>query len=379
MIGKLAALLAGLAVAALTPCLHATETNTAASKTGDMSQPRIEVCFVLDSTGSMGGLIEGAKQKIWSIANTIISRKPTPLVKLGLITYRDRGDEYVTRRFDLTDDIDEVFNNLQTFRAGGGGDGPESVNEALDMAVNRMSWSTNTKAYKVVFLVGDFPPHMDYADDVKYAVTCETAVKNDLIINTIQCGNNQEAAEAWADIARRAEGAYVAISQSGSMALIDTPFDKDIARLNTELAGTVLAYGSKSQKDSVARKTAAAAAAPAAVTADRALYNLKTEGKAVQGEGDLLSDMREKGLSLEVMTTEELPAEMQAIPEGERAAYLAKKQKDRESVNAQLSALSRKRTEYIAAENKRMAVAGKGESFDAKVADTINSQADKKR
>src|SRR5438552_19192440 len=34
-------------------------------------KPRIEVCFVLDTTGSMGGLIEGAKQKIWSIANEI--------------------------------------------------------------------------------------------------------------------------------------------------------------------------------------------------------------------------------------------------------------------------------------------------------------------
>ena len=37
------------------------------------SKPHIEVCFVLDTTGSMGGLIEGAKQKIWSIANEMIS------------------------------------------------------------------------------------------------------------------------------------------------------------------------------------------------------------------------------------------------------------------------------------------------------------------
>ena len=55
--------------------------------------------FVLDTTGSMGGLIEGAKQKIWSIANEMISAKPTPELKLGLIGYRDRGDEYVLNRF----------------------------------------------------------------------------------------------------------------------------------------------------------------------------------------------------------------------------------------------------------------------------------------
>ena len=92
------------------------------------AKPRVEVTFVLDSTGSMGGLIDGAKEKIWSIANDIIARKPTPEVRIGLVTYRDKGDEYVTRRFDLTEDIDSVYRNLQSITADGGGDDPESVN-----------------------------------------------------------------------------------------------------------------------------------------------------------------------------------------------------------------------------------------------------------
>src|SRR5262245_22626688 len=94
-------------------------------------KPRIEVCFVLDTTGSMSGLIEGAKQKIWSIANEIISAKPTPEIRVGLIGYRDRGDEYVVKSFDLTNDVDAIYGQLQSFSAGGGGDMPESVNEAL--------------------------------------------------------------------------------------------------------------------------------------------------------------------------------------------------------------------------------------------------------
>ena len=77
----------------------ARDTNTAeAAAPGPApARPRIEVCFVLDTTGSMRRLIEGAKQKIWSIANEMISAKPTPELRLGLIAYRDRGDEYVTR------------------------------------------------------------------------------------------------------------------------------------------------------------------------------------------------------------------------------------------------------------------------------------------
>src|SRR5207237_3631433 len=89
------------------------------------AKPRVEVCFVLDTTGSMGGLIEGAKQKIWSIANEMISAKPTQELKLGLIGYRDRGDEYVVKSFQLTDDIDSIYSHLRDFKAEGGGDEPE--------------------------------------------------------------------------------------------------------------------------------------------------------------------------------------------------------------------------------------------------------------
>src|SRR5512144_714199 len=64
--------------------------------------PRIEVSFVLDTTGSMGQLIGGAKQKIWTIARQVVSGKPTPALKLGLVGFRDRGDQYVTKVFDLS-------------------------------------------------------------------------------------------------------------------------------------------------------------------------------------------------------------------------------------------------------------------------------------
>ena len=62
---------------------------TPAAVPAKVAKPRVEVVFVLDSTGSMGGLIEGAKQKIWAIANGIVAQKPTPDVRFGLISYRD--------------------------------------------------------------------------------------------------------------------------------------------------------------------------------------------------------------------------------------------------------------------------------------------------
>src|SRR5215472_696189 len=201
-IGILPIILSALAILSFWQPLFSTTAPTLKSK------PRIEVCFVLDTTGSMGGLIEGAKQKIWSIANEMISAKPTPELKLGLIGYRDRGDEYVVKSFHLTDDIDSIYAHLRDFKAEGGGDEPESVNEALAEAIEKMPWSQDGKVLKIIFLVGDAPPHMDYADGPKYPELCRIAAKKDLIINTVQCGSIAETTPIWKEIAKSSEGSY---------------------------------------------------------------------------------------------------------------------------------------------------------------------------
>src|SRR6201988_5553230 len=75
-------------------------------------RPRVEVAFVLDTTGSMGGVIDSAKRRIWSIARRIGEGQPRPDLRIALVGYRDQGDEYVTRVHDLTGDMDEVYHNL---------------------------------------------------------------------------------------------------------------------------------------------------------------------------------------------------------------------------------------------------------------------------
>ncbi|HEY0073163.1 MAG TPA: hypothetical protein VGB77_03605, partial [Abditibacteriaceae bacterium] len=152
------------------PCMAQPQTESAKTTVPDGGL--VEVVFVLDTTSSMTGLLEGAKQKIWSIANEIVTAKPTPLVKIGFVAYRDKGDAYVTQVHDLTANIDGAFATLQTFQAQGGGDGPEHVNKGLNDAVHQIKWSDAAKVgqslYQVMFLVGDWPPHMDYDDGFDY-------------------------------------------------------------------------------------------------------------------------------------------------------------------------------------------------------------------
>jgi len=363
--------LALLLAAAAAPSAAAVQADKPAAAAG---APRIEVCFVLDTTGSMGGLIEGAKLKIWSIANQMVSAKPTPRLKIALIGYRDRGDEYITRFYDLSEDIDAVYANLQKFEAGGGGDTPESVNQALHEAVAKVAWSADRGVLKIIFLVGDCPPHMDYPDDVKYPKTCEAAVKKDLIINTVQCGNHGETTPVWQDIAGRAEGKFVAIGQSGDMQVVSTPMDAELAKLNAEVGRTLVPYGSERKRGEVMAKQVAAEAAAAPAAADRLAYNAST-GKAVQGGGDLVDDLKDNRVKLEEVKADELPAEMKNLTKEQQAAYLKAKAEERQKVQARIAELVKKRQEYINEEMRK--AAGKG-GFDEQVRAIVTEQAKSK-
>jgi Mg-chelatase subunit ChlD len=340
-------------------------------------KPRIEVCFVLDTTGSMGGLIEGAKQKIWSIANEMISAKPTPELKLGLIGYRDRGDEYVVKSFTLTDDIDAIYGHLRDFQAAGGGDIPESVNEALAEAIHKMPWSSDNKVLKIIFLVGDAPPHMDYPNSPKYPDLCREAAKKDLVINTIQCGEMAETKLIWQEIAKLAEGSYVGISQSGNVAVISTPMDKELSRLNERIGATLIPYGDSKLQAEVHAKYAMAASAPVSAMADRLSYNSKT-GKVMQGGGELVDALNNKTLKLEDIDQKQLPAGLQKLDSNDLQKRIAKARDERADLQKQIVELSKKREAYIQSENKRLVAEGKGDAFDQKVAETLRAQGAKK-
>ena len=355
--------------------LPALSDDKPAEKKPAAKKPQVEVVFCLDTTGSMGGLIDGAKQKIWSICNQIAGGKPTPDLKVGLVAFRDRGDEYITKVFDLTDDLDAIHGHLKKFVAGGGGDGPESVNQAIDDAVNKIKWSTEKKALRIIFLVGDAPPHMDYKDDVKYPETCKKAVEKGIIINTIQCGGDPQCTQIWKDIAVKSEGSFAAIAQSGGVVAIATPYDARLAEINTSLARTTVAYGAKPKRDMALRAVTEAASLPASAGADRAGF----AGKASKGAaaGDLLDDLADKKVDLKKIKDEDLPDELKKLKTTkEREEYLEKVSKKRTELQKEATDLDKKRAAHIAEELKKKKGENK-DSFDGNVLEMLRKQAKK--
>ena len=356
------------------------ETKKAAKK----QKPRIEVCFVLDTTGSMGGLIAGAKEKIWSMANEMISAKPTPEIRIGLIGYRDKTDAYITKVYPLSNDIDDIYAKLMAFKAQGGGDTPESVNQALNEGVTKMDWSKSRDVLKVIFLVGDAPPHMDYKQDVKYPDSCKLAMKKDIIVNTIQCGTMASTTPIWQEIARKAEGKFARILQSGGVIAIATPFDKEIAAHNARLGRTVTVYGDARMQRFAESKRSLALSAPAAASADRLAYLSKAKVKdaiaaeVISGGGDLTDLLANDKLKLAEIEEKKLPENVRKMNKKDREAYLTKQVEERKKLQTELNALLKKRSTFIITKKAELKKAGKGDGFDEKVGGFIREQAAKK-
>lgn len=340
------------------------------------SKQVVEMAFVLDTTGSMGPLLENAKRKIWSIATAIVEANPDAEIRMALVAYRDIGDTYVTRKFDLTTDIQGLYGELLAFRAQGGGDWPESVNEALDVAVTKLDWSQGREICKIIFLVGDAPPQMKYPQDRKYPEIVRDAHDRDIIVNAVQAGSARDTERVWREIAQLGDGKYLSIPQDGGVAIIiETPYDREIIELQGQLNRTVIPYGKRTQQENVERQVQRSVEAPAPTATDIASYLIKKSGPRaiVTARGDLVTDTEAGSIKLESVPDEELPENLRKLAPKERQAELDKQRGVRKTLDEKLKALVRQRDLYVAKERDTRAN-GKKDSFDQVVEETLRAQ-----
>lgn len=354
--------------------------NVQAPIPATLERPKIEVVFALDTTGSMGGLIHAAKEKIWSIATTMSQAQPAPEIKLGLVAYRDRGDTYITRVIDLSEDLDSIYATLMDFRAAGGGDGPESVNQALYDAIHKISWSQEDNTYRVVFLVGDAPPHMDYQGDVRYPQTLAVAKSKGIVINAIQAGNNSDTRQVWTKIAQGGFGQFAQVSQDGNAVAIHTPFDEQLATLSAKLDNTRIYYGSEEVRKKKRQKIAAAdklnALASVESRARRATFNVSESGKPnLLGDSELIDDVTSGRVTLETIEQDHLPTGMRAMETAQQRAMITEVAQERKALQKKIKDVSKQRNNYLNKEVEKLG--GAAGSLDQKLYGAIREQAER--
>ena len=344
------------------------------------TRPKVEVVFVLDTTSSMTGLIDAAKANIWSIATTMAQAQPAPDLRMGLVAFRDRGDAYVTKVVDLSSDLDSMYATLMDFRAEGGGDGPESVNAALHDAVHRISWSRDPKAYQVVFLVGDAPPHMDYQDDVPYPDTVRAATAKGIVVNTILAGNDTTTEAEWRKIAMSTQGEFFQVAATGAAVAVETPFDAEIAAVSKSLDETRLYFGDAETQRRLAAKEAATgklhAEGSAASRAKRAAFNASAAGRDnAFGENELVDAVASGRVDLAKLEKADLPPALRELDADAQAKVVKQTGEKRAELSRELAALADKRRAYIEDNLAADATAG---SLDQKLYDAVRTQAAEK-
>jgi hypothetical protein len=334
------------------------------------------VVFVLDTTGSMGGLISAAKQRIWSIANAIASARPRPDIRLGLIAYRDRQDAYVTRRTPLTADLDALYASLMQLEAGGGGDGPESVNQALHEAVTRFGWSSDPSTLRLVYLVGDAPPHMDYAGDVPYPKSCHLARDAGIVVSAVQCGDDRKTEEIWREIASLGGGAYLAISGGGQVRAMTTPWDEQLSLHSSLLDRTLIPYGEKDERRELERKIERAREiddeAPAEALADRATFKAGAGGRSFAGGGELTEDVASGKVKLSDIPDAQLPPRLREMSPEARERHVRDMVARRRGLMEEIDWLSQRRREYLESRGGT-----DRDDFDRKIASSLRCEGER--
>ena len=348
-------------------------TKTSLSKSKPDTRDTLEIVFVLDTTGSMGGLIDGAKQRIWGIINEVMQKPSKPRVRVGLVAYRDNGDEYVTKLLPITEDLDKVYTTLMDYRADGGGDEPENVRKALAEGVRSAGWApAKTNLAQIVFLVGDAPPH-SYRQEPDVLVTTAEAVRKNMIINTIQCGALDGTKEIWQSIAARGEGRYFAIAQDGGVQAISTPYDTKLADLANKLGKTYVTYGSKRERETnvSAQSVSELRIQSRAVMGAQADRAVNKAVNSFQYDGDLVQDVENQTVKIEEVKTENLPEELQKMSVSERKKEIDKRIAERKTIRAEILELSKKRDEFIATERSKQE---KTNGFDTAVAQALKEQ-----
>ena len=350
----------------------------------DSVQSRIQIVFALDATGSMSGLIDAAKEKIWSIAGSLAQADPAPDIEIGLLFYRDRGDEFITRQVALSGDIDDVYEKLMQINADGGGDTPESVNQALHEAITKFKWDSSFNTYKTVFLVGDCPPHMDYRNDIKYPVSCSLAKQKDIVLNTILMGSDQIAMRIWKEIALCNQGSYTQVGMNANDIVVNTPYDSAIADVSDKLDETRLYYGNAEEQfmssEKVSKSKSISGAVKVNIKAQRAEYNsTKTGKKAYYGKKELLESYKEKSVRLDTIKSEELPDGMKNMTSAQREKFIEQKIAQRDSLNKELRKFTKQRQEFIEKDLKNRKATEVDSSFTNKIYKSIQKQAEKKK
>lgn len=152
----------------------------------------LDLVFLIDTTASMDPFLDAAKRSVDHLITEIAALIPN--TRLGMVAYRDRGDAYVTRLTPISNDRYAILNFLESLEATGGGDVPEAVLTAVEVALDDLDWRSG--ASRVLLLVADAPPHAQEMSKLRLRLRTAThPTRGKCLISTVLTGDGGTPAE----------------------------------------------------------------------------------------------------------------------------------------------------------------------------------------
>jgi hypothetical protein len=309
----------------------------------------IKIALLLDTSGSMDGLIEQAKSQLWKIVNQLaLAKKNGENANLQIALYEYGNDRnnaengYVRQVLPLSSELDEISKELFALTTNGGS---EHCGQVIAKSINELAWEAGSGGLQAIIIAGNEPFTQG---SVNYKEACSLAKSNDILVNTIHCGDREEGIRTfWKDGADLTNGFYGTIDMNQATIYVETPYDDSIEVLSAKINETYLAYGDKrdyylmnqSTQDANASGYGQSNSVERAVSKSSHVYS---------NEGWDLIDAKKSGdFDITKIKEEELPAEMRGMTTSQKLAYIAKKEAERNVIRTKIQDLNAKRSAYI--------------------------------
>lgn len=309
---------------------------------------KIQVAILLDVSGSMDGLIEQAKSRLWNIVNTLTTLKyrgESPQIEIALYAYgtgnRYEGD-YMYQITPLTTDLDLISEKLFALRTSGS---EEYCGTAISRATKELEWGNNESDMKLIYIAGN---EIFEQGRISYKTSIPQALRKDIYVNTIHCGDPETGIrDLWKDASVRGKGKFFNIDSNARVRYIETPYDDRISSCNQRLNDTYISYGQlgyEKQANQVTQDRNAASISKAN-SAERIVSKSKSVYK--NSSWDLVDMVKDDGAALDKIKEEELPTELQGKSKDEIKQLVTQKEKERNDIQKEIADLAKKRQEYI--------------------------------
>jgi len=306
----------------------------------------VQIALLLDTSGSMDGLIEQARARLWKLVSELSYAEQNgqrPQIEVALFEYGNDGISadagHIRMVSPFATDLDRVFAALVDLKTNGG---QEYAGQAIQQALRQLQWKDQSAVYRTIFIAGN---EAFQQGPVEFKDAIREAQKQGIIVNTIYCGDrSQGEALGWSSGALAGGGAYMHIDHNRTAQVETAPQDAEIRRLNEQLQDNVLPAGPAGKAELAREKQAQKSAAGKQADIDRALFSAS---KASSRSWDLVAEYETGRLDLSQVKEKDLPADLKGKSTKEIKNVLDLRVAERRAIQNRLATLRRERQDHL--------------------------------